>query len=290
MGLLPIAERIARRALTARGVRSRWVDTSVARLHVYDAPGLGRLPTVAVLHGISSSAAAFAPVVQRLRRRARRVVAPDAPGHGFSDPPAAPLTPEALVEAMTELLDRELGEPSIVCGNSLGGAVALHYALRRPERVLGLVLTSPAGAAMEEAELEGLLSTFKMRSSAEARAFLARLHARPPWFAPLVAGDVVRQFSREVITSLTAAVRVDHGFKPEELAALRMPILLLWGRADRLMPASNLEFFRRHLPPHAQIEEPEALGHCPHMDAPRFLADRIAAFAEAVVGHTVSDR
>jgi pimeloyl-ACP methyl ester carboxylesterase len=284
MGLVPLAERMMRRALHARGVQSRWIETSIARLHTYDAPGTGPLPTIAVLHGISSSAAAFGSVIQRLRRRARRVLAPEAPGHGFSEAPASPLTPESLIQAMRELLDRELDEPAIVCGNSLGGAVALRYALERPDRVRGLVLTSPAGAAMDQAELDTLLSAFKMRSRADARAFLSRLSRRPPWYTPLIAKDVMRQFSRDVVVSLTGAVRPEHGITPEELGALPMPILLVWGRADRLMPASNLAYFRRHLPAHARIEEPEELGHCPHMDAPRVLAERIAAFAEELVG------
>ncbi|HSN97017.1 MAG TPA: hypothetical protein VLS89_01930, partial [Candidatus Nanopelagicales bacterium] len=92
MVIIPLVERLTRRALTAQGVRSRWVETSVARLHAYDAKGAGRLPTMVVLHGISSSAAAFAPLLTRLRPRARRVLAPEAPGHGFSDPPAGALT------------------------------------------------------------------------------------------------------------------------------------------------------------------------------------------------------
>lgn len=52
------------------------------------------------------------------------------------------------MDVMTEALDALLPEPAIVCGNSLGGAVALHYALARPEKVLGLVLLSPAGLGL----------------------------------------------------------------------------------------------------------------------------------------------
>jgi pimeloyl-ACP methyl ester carboxylesterase len=169
MGILPLAERLTRRALTAQGVRSRRIDTAMAPLHVYDAPGAGPLPTVVVLHGISSSGAAFAPLIQRLRRRAKRVLAPEAPGHGFSGEPTSPLTPESLFACMRELLDRELDGPAIVFGNSLGGGVALSYAIERPSQVRALVLASPAGAAMDEEELTGLLSAFKMRSRADAR-------------------------------------------------------------------------------------------------------------------------
>ncbi|MGK3996296.1 alpha/beta fold hydrolase [Sorangium sp. So ce1024] len=283
MGILPLAERLAKRALNRSGVHSRWVDTSVCRLHLYDAAGTGPLPTVVLLHGIGSSALPYAPVLQRLRRRARRVVAAEAPGHGWSAPPASALTPECLTTAMNELLDRELDEPAIVVGNSLGGAVAVNFALSSPDRVRGLVLASPAGACMDEPELAALLGTFRLRSRADTRAFFARLYHRVPWFTPFVAGDVMRMFARESIVSFTSSARCEHAFTPEQLASLAMPILLIWGRSDRLMPSANLEYYRRHLPPHAEIEEPEGIGHCPHVDDPRRFAERVAAFAEAVV-------
>ncbi|WP_438000062.1 alpha/beta hydrolase [Sorangium sp. So ce185] len=283
MGILPLAERLAKKALNRSGVQSRWVDTSVCRLHLYDAPGTGSLPTVVLLHGIGSSALPYAPVLQRLRRHARRVVAAEAPGHGWSAAPASAFTPECLTTAMNELLDRELDAPAIVVGNSLGGAVAVSYALSSPDRVRALVLASPAGACMEQAELAALLGAFKLRSRADAHAFFARLYHRVPWFAPLVAGDIVRMFARETIVSFTSSARCEHAFTPEQLRSLSMPILLIWGRSDRLMPGGNLEYYRRHLPPHAEIEEPEGVGHCPHVDDPRRFAERIAAFAREVI-------
>ncbi|XYI00318.1 alpha/beta fold hydrolase [Sorangium sp. So ce1128] len=288
MGILPLAERLAKRALNRSGVHSRWVDTSVCKLHLYDAAGTGPLPTVVLLHGIGSSALPFAPVLQRLRRRARRVIAAEAPGHGWSAAPASAFTPECLSTAMNELLERELDEPAIVVGNSLGGAVAVNFALSSPARVRALVLASPAGACMDQTELAELLGVFKLRSRADAHAFFARLYHRVPWFTPLVAGDVVRMFSRETIVSFTSSARCDHAFTPEQLRSLSMPILLIWGRSDRLMPSANLAYYRRHLPPHAEIEEPEGIGHCPHADDPRRFAERIVAFAQDVLSRGAS--
>lgn len=278
MGVLSFVENLTHRALTSRGVQSRWVDTKVARLHAYDAPGRGPLRTVAVLHGISSSAAAYGSLIQRLRGRFLRVVAPDAPGHGKSADPRVPLSPETLFESMSELLDRELTEPSVIFGCSLGGAMAVNYALARPERVRALVLASPAGAAMDAEELARFLTMFRMRSRSDAAEFLGRLHRRAPWYTPFIASDLVDLFARPVITSFTASVRPEHLFTPEQLASLSMPVHLLWGRADRLMPGSSLEFYRKHLPPHATIEEPDRWGHCPHFDDPAALAEKIAEF------------
>src|SRR5256885_4081122 len=126
--LLPFAERLGRRALHRRGVESRWVQTPHASLHVYDAKGRGALPTTLLLHGLGSAATPFGPLLSRLRHEVRRVVAPEYPGHGFSER-ATRLTPDTLFEAMSSAFETLDLEPALVVGNSLGGAVALNYAL-----------------------------------------------------------------------------------------------------------------------------------------------------------------
>jgi pimeloyl-ACP methyl ester carboxylesterase len=183
---------------------------------------------------------------------------------------------------MTELLDLVLDEPAIVFGNSLGGAVALGYAFARPDRTRGLFLASPAGARMDEAELRRFLQAFHLTSPAEARAFLERVYHRPPWFMPLLAGEVQRLFAREVIQTFTRSVRPEHLFTTDQLRSLPMPVHLMWGRSERLMPATHLAFFRRSLPDHATIEEPEGMGHCAHLDDAAALAGKIVRFAERV--------
>jgi pimeloyl-ACP methyl ester carboxylesterase len=282
MAIFPLAERALRRALNVAGIESRWVRTKVAEQHVYDARGTGELPAVVLLHGIGAAASAFAPLIQKLRPRVRRVIAPEAPGHGLSGIPARPLTPETLFVAMSEVLDGMLDEPAIVFGNSLGGAVALSYGMARPERSRGLFLASPAGAFMDAEELDAFLRLFHLRSPADGRAFLKRIYHRAPWFAPLLAGEVHRLFARDVIQDFTRSVRPQHLFTREQLRALSVPVHLLWGRSERLMPAAHLAFFKRSLPDHATIEEPEGLGHCAHLDDAGVMADKIARFAERV--------
>ena len=251
-------------------------------MHFYDARGAGSLPTIVLLHGIGSAATPFGRVMLALRDRARRVIVPDAVAHGFSATPRDPLTFERLLAATTELLDAELEEPAVVFGSSLGGAVALRYTLARPDRVRGVMVCSPAGAGMSPEDMEALVATFRLDSRSEARAFVRRLYHRPPWWSPLIAPDVQALFSRPAIRDLLSAARPEHAFTPEELGALQTPTLLLWGRSDRVLPRELLEFFRKHLPGHAQIEEPDDFGHCPHLDRPQQLAARIAAFANTL--------
>lgn len=283
MDLNAAAQRVARYALRRRGFQTLHVDTSVGRVHAYaaDGKGISGLPTVVVLHGMCSSGAAFARMLVGLRKHARRVIAPEMPGHGFSDAPTAHFTPERLEEAMGEAIDLLVpaGEKLVLCGNSLGGAVALGYAIERPERVDRLVLLSPGGARMEEEELRAVLDRFHLRTTKEARELLATIYHAPPWFMPAFAPGLVAASRSRAVRDFITTVTPDHSPTPDELARLTMPILLVWGKSERLLPESNLAWFKRHLPSHAVIEEPDALGHCAHLDDPDGMVERIVRFA-----------
>lgn len=278
--LIPLAERLGRYALRRRGFATRWVQTASGRIHAYDAPGRGTLPTTVLLHGIGSNATPFAPVMTRLAPHVRRIVAPDYPGHGFSPRAWSTLTTQALFESVTAALDAVLGadEPAVLVGNSLGGAVALHYASVRPERVRGLVLLSPGGARSTDEDWRALKAAFDLRSRADAVAFLDRVYHRRPWVASLVAHELPDSLLRPAVRELLASVTNDDFITPEVLGALQMPTLLVWGKSERLLPQAHLEYFTKHLPQHALVERPEGFGHCPHVDAPRAVAERIVSF------------
>jgi pimeloyl-ACP methyl ester carboxylesterase len=279
--VIPLLERLGRRALARRGITSRSVRTPQATLHVYDVLGSGALPPIVLLHGIGSAATPFGPVVGRLRRDARRVIAPDFPGHGFSDEASAKLTVSSLLESMTQLLDDMLDQPATLVGNSLGGAVAIAYALRRPDRVRGLVLVSPAGARLSEDEWRALRTTFHLRSRAEARAFVERLYHRAPRIAPLIARELPAIMQRPAVRDLLESATNDDLPAPEQLGTLRAPILLLWGQSERILPPSTLDYYARHLPKHTVIERPEGFAHCPHFEDPGALSRRIVEFSRA---------
>jgi pimeloyl-ACP methyl ester carboxylesterase len=279
--VLPLAERLGRFDMRRRGVRSRWLSAPHASLHLYDARGSGDLPATTLLHGIGSQAMQFGPLLHKLRPYVRRVVAPDSPGHGFSHP-ADSLTPDVLFESISFALDETLDEPSIVVGNSLGGAVALHYALARPERVRALVLVSPAGAPSSEPEWRALRSAFDISSASDARAFLSRVYHRAPWFIPLFAHEFPSVMRNPAVRDLLETATNEHLPTPDALRSLTMPILFIWGKSERLLPETHFDYFVRHLPTHTVIERPEGFGHCPHFEAPRPLAARIVRFASSL--------
>ncbi|MBX3159503.1 MAG: alpha/beta fold hydrolase [Deltaproteobacteria bacterium] len=276
--LLPLIERRTHAGLVRRGFAAKSAPTELGRVHYYEARGTGALPPALFLHGIGAASAGYAPVLGRLCAQLRGVTAVDHLGHGRSDDPAHGFTPERLLDAATAALDAIVREPVTLVGNSLGGYVAVEYAVRRPDRVRALVLLSPAGAPSTPRELDELRAAFALTSRRRALELIDRVHHRAPLLAHLVAHEAPAQLARRpAVRELLASITLDHGLAERDVAALAMPVLLWWGRSEKLLPPSHLAWWRRHLPPHAVVEEPHGIGHCPHLDDPARVASRIAA-------------
>lgn len=271
MNLLDIVHAIGDWRLRRRGFVSRFVPTSAGRVRVLEAVGEGSLPPLLVVHGISASSMHFAPVLVRMRRHCRRVVAVDLPGHGQSDTPVD-LGPESLEAATREAMGQVLDEPFVFFGNSLGGLAAIRTALAFPERVRGLMLCSPGGSPA--GDIPAFLDNFAFPTRADAGRFVNQCLRRPAWYSRVIAGSVRDHFAR--IRPLIDAVRVEHLLNADEVASLRAPIHLQWGTNDALMPAEHRAWFREHLPAH-DFTQPE-FGHCPNLDQPAELSESIRDF------------
>lgn len=278
-----LADRLAQVSLNAQGYLSRYVETSVGRVHAIDVRGNGPLPPLVLLHGFSASAVHYYGLFQRLRHQTRRLIAPDMPGHGFSDMPRGGLDTKTITTGLLEALDGLIGEPVVVFGNSMGGMAAARFATMRPEVVRGLVLVSPAGAPMTHEELDAFVGSFAMDHKADALDFVHRLYHVPPRRGKrFLAWGIRERFRRESMRQLMASITPDDLLSAGEVARLSCPTLLLWGQSERILPPSGLDFFREALPPHAWVEEPEGWGHGPFMEHPDQVAGWVLRFLETV--------
>ncbi len=282
MGLGETIVQIQKMKMNALGIKSRIISTPVAKQHVYDIEGQGSLPPIVVLHGIGGGSTSFEKVLYILRRFFKRILVPEAPGHGFSEPPNVDVNPDTLYSGIAHIINSELEEPAIIFGNSMGGAFSIYYALDNPERVLGLILSSPGGAKMEEEEWQKFLNTFRLKDILDGVNFMNSLIYKPSVVSLLFGNYLLANLSKPVVQELLDNTPVDYLFTPKQLKQLTMPILMIWGKADRLALPEQREYFREHLPKHAIIDEPEDFGHCPHMDRPIQLAARIIDFAEKI--------
>ncbi len=268
--------------LAALGYRSHAVNTSRGRVRVIVGSGTGELPTVVLLHGLGSQGSDYLPLLARLRPHVRRILAPDMPGHGASESTFAERPRHTHVETLAEALDEVLDEPAVIFGNSLGGYAALRYAIARPERVRGLFLASPSGAPSTAEEIERLLGALRIQSHRDALRFLElALHGEGSWFRHVMAWGLRRRFTAAALRPWIESIRDAEPLAPADLARMSMPIHLVWGRSERLLPSTHLEFFRAHLPKKACIDEPHGFAHSPQLDDVDAVASRLLAFARA---------
>ncbi|MBE3590611.1 MAG: alpha/beta hydrolase [Firmicutes bacterium] len=275
-------------------------DTSVLLLE--DGPPGG--PCVALMHGLGSGARAWEEPMRCLAGAGLRCLAFDLPGFGETPPlPGRVLhRPEEAAAYVTAVLDAAGVARAHLVGWSLGGGVALHAALRAPERVAGLVLVASAAlgadvswgirlmgvpligprllAAMPPLPPEG---DFVRVPPALAhrplpRAFVAA-HLdmlRQPWFVP-AQHALLRRLGVALFGQRRAQVT-------HELHRIQAPVLILWGREDRLIPPAH---GRRAalLLPNARHVEYEDCGHCLPVEQPeRFCRDVLAFVRETAAG------
>lgn len=277
-----IADRFLLQSLHLRGYVSRRVPTTVGACHALVAEGRGALPPILVLHGLSAAGQYYENLMRRVRPHVRRVIAPDMPGHGYSELPAEGLDQGTLAAGFREALDQLVTEPVVVFGNSLGAAAAVRWASENPDRAIGVFLAAPGGAPMAQEELDEFVEAFMLDCHEKALDFVDRLFHRPPAWRHLLAWGVRQQFGREGIEQLLRSVRPEDLLQPEELERLTMPVMVLWGDADRILRPEDRIFFEAHLPAHAEIHRLREYGHVPHMSHPDSLARYLLDFTRQV--------
>lgn len=214
------------------------------------------------------------------------VYAIDLPGHGDS---SKPLDLGYSLEQQTEHLARILralgiGE-SHMMGNSMGGAITALYAARFPERIKSAVLFDPAGVFEYESELVDLVleddnPLIPSKPGDLERLMDFALEQKP--FVPWPVLDVMEEkaiANQEINRVIFEAIR-DSGYEPafrNRIALIRDPVLVIWGKEDRVINYRNAEVFVAAIPG-AQLELMDDIGHAPMIEAPARSAELFRSF------------
>jgi pimeloyl-ACP methyl ester carboxylesterase len=117
---------------------------------------------------------------------------------------------------------------------------------------------------MDSADLTELLNQFRIGSHNDALSFVDRFQGVARARHVFAWGARIRM-GRASVQSLVEQIEVHHLLTAEDLAALTLPVLVFWGRRDRVLPGHAVEFFREHLR-HGTFLEPEGYGHAPYLD------------------------
>lgn len=281
MDLLVKANQVIRRMLVARGVQSAFARLGEHSVHYYRLSGRGSGPPVLLVHGLGGSANAYHRIFFPLARRFGAVFAIDLPGDGFSPIPASgPLLLPELVEVLHAFVTQVVREPAFVVGNSLGGAMSIMLAGLARTRVQALGLVAPGGAKVEEERFLELLRTLSPDTDQQARELTRKLFHRAPWPLLLLSSELKKMYQGPTVRHLLERARPTDHVPPELLSGLEMPTLVLWGKSEKLLPFEGIDYFRAHLPSHAEIQVVDGFGHIPQMERPRLLVERLVRFAD----------
>lgn len=257
-----------RRALAKAGLETARVSSPAGEQSFFRG---GSGPVVVLLHGAGDQASAWSLVAPKLLP-GRTLVVPDLAGHGASAPEKGPISVPTLLAGLSAVLDAAApGREVTIVGNSLGAWLACLWAREHPERVERLVLVN--GGPLKHAA-EGI--TLLPKDRAEARAAVEKLRdpgsIRVPDF---VLDDVVRQAARGPLARLAQTSGEMEAFVLDgRLGGLDVPVDLLWGASDQLLPLSYAERMRAGLP-RARVTTLPRCGHVPQQECP-------AAFAAAL--------
>ena len=244
-----------------------------------------------LLHGVATSRLVWRRVIGPLARR-RRVIAVDVPGFGQS----APAGPGFELRDVADRLIAGLGtERFDLVGHSLGGAVAVATAAAHPQAVRSLVLVAPAGLAPRATRVAAALGAAAEQAVYARRALgyqlVARSRGRKAMFGTTVAdaGRLHPDDARLLLDASGGARRIAAGVRRaleadlrDDLVSAPLPVGLIWGTADRVVPYAGLAALRR-LRPDAIVETLPDTGHIPQIEQPAaFVAalERILAARE----------
>ena len=263
------------------GRRMRYIDT-----------GGGDKPAIVFVHGLGGLWQNWLLNIPPFME-SHRVVAMDLPGFGGSEMPAESISIQGYARAVDALLDDIGVDAATIVGNSMGGFIGAELALSFATRVERLVLVSAAGLSIEYQRREPLLSIARLTAPLNTWVFSQRrdLFVRRPRLRRAALQSVVR-YPEKLTAELTYEQLAGTG-KPgfvaaldalmsysfrERLEQIEVPVLIVWGENDMLVPIGDAGRFERLIGENARKEIFEDTGHAPMLERPTRFNELLAGF------------
>jgi pimeloyl-ACP methyl ester carboxylesterase len=265
---------------------SHFTDIDGVRIH-YQEKGTGT-PLV-LLHGYTSSTYSWKDVFEPLSK-SFHVIAVDLKGFGFSGKPDGDYTRRAQAVLVAHLLEHLKIDKAWLCGNSMGGEVALNVALDNPQRVAGLILIDsggvqvPGGGSLAPNYLlipvvGRVLTALALRSDKLVREGLEKsFYDRSKVTQERVAAYYLPLQTRGgQLAALRARAQFGEFPVESELGRINVDTLILWGAQDAIIPVAAGHKLNA-LIKRSKLVTFDNCGHLPQEEVPARTIDEITSF------------
>jgi pimeloyl-ACP methyl ester carboxylesterase len=260
----------------------------------YTEAGAG--PVLLLIHGMGGSAENWRAVIEPLARD-HTVIVPNLPGHGESGPSGGDYSVGGLAAGLRDLLLILGHSRATLVGHSLGGGIAMQFAYQFPEILERLVLVSSGGLGPEvspllrAAALPGagpfIATTAPLVGALDARLGRGEIGGRP---LSTDLTEVVHGYALLTDPQRRAAflstVRSVIGIGGQRVSAVdrlylaeAVPVLIVWGARDRLVPPHHADQAHREIPG-SRLEVFEDAGHLPQLEEPSRFVEVLERFLQ----------
>ncbi|CAO1653569.1 alpha/beta fold hydrolase [Parasphingorhabdus sp. NYA22] len=273
---------------------SRFVDDGHGSKIHYRDEGNKDGPALLLIHGSNSMMQTWEPLVALLGDK-YRLISLDLYGHGLTGPnPTGAYDADTNIAAAVRVLDTVGVDKAYWVGNSMGGWLTWRAGLSVPDRTSGLVLIDAAGAQVEQ-KIQPYLGARLAQSSIGqlllpeitprflVKSSLEENFARPE----LLTEELVDRYWELLRFPGNRKAAVDRGKTPREpekwaeVGRLKMPVLLLWGEQDKVIPLSHARAFAAAIPGSKLITYANA-GHLPMEETPEQVARDIDVWIQSL--------
>ena len=247
--------------------------SAARRLLVYWQGGEG--PLLVLVHGAGHQAGTWSLVVEDLMDDYRLLI-PDLPGHGESDPQEGPIPMDRMYGDLESFLASYGGdERPIIVGNSLGAWLGMTYAHRRPEAFERLVAINGGAITNDPGDI-----TLLPANREEARRLVESLRdPSNPKVPDFVLDDLVDLSDGGPVSRFMSDLEGMQEYVLDgRLGEVAAPIDLVWGESDTFMTLAYAEQLLEQLP-NARLTTIPTCGHIPQNECP----DRLVAALDEVL-------
>lgn len=276
-------------------------------LHVEDYGGTGE--PLLFIHGWGMHSGMWGEVLTQLARR-YRVLTVDLPGHGCSGKvvcekgegggaavyplPSSRFSTDSSVFSLDSIVDQlsaRFSAPITVCGWSLGGQIALRWAVRYPASVKRLVLVSSTPCfsrrddwfcAMDAETLAAFSAALQQDCAQTLRRFLALQVRGSERERELLAGlrAVLKSRREPDLAALQTGLEIlRDSDQREALSKITLPALLIAGSRDTLTPQAAMQYLADRMP-HARLKAIEGAAHVPFLSHPDLFVEHVMGFLD----------